>query len=55
MEQLYKEETKDEKEGEDEEDLIETKEQVQQVTPITSNRRVQENHISDPIIRNKEA
>ena len=32
MEQLYEEETKYEKEGEDEEDLTETKELVQQVT-----------------------
>jgi hypothetical protein len=55
MEQLYEEETKDEKEGEDEEDPTETKEQVQQVTPKTPSRRVQKNHPSDQIIRNKDA
>jgi hypothetical protein len=55
MEQLYKEETKDEKEGEDKEDPIEIEEQVQQVTPKTPGRRVQKNHPSDHIIRNKDA
>jgi hypothetical protein len=40
MDQIYEEETKDEKEGDDEEDPIETKEQVQQVTPKTPSRRV---------------
>jgi hypothetical protein len=39
MKQLYKEETNDEKEGEDEDDLIETKEKVQQITPKTPSRR----------------
>jgi hypothetical protein len=38
MEQLYEEETKYEKEGEDEEDLTEKKEKVQQVTPKTPSR-----------------
>jgi hypothetical protein len=47
MEQLYEEETKDEKEGEDEYDLIEIQEKVQQVTPKTPSRRVQKNHPSD--------
>jgi hypothetical protein len=57
MEQLYEEETKDEKEveGEDEEDLIEAEEKVQQVPPKTPSRRVQKNHPSDQIIGNKDA
>jgi hypothetical protein len=54
MEQIYEEETKDEKEGEDEEDLIETKEQVQHVTPKTPSRQVQKNHPSYHIIINKD-
>jgi hypothetical protein len=55
MEQLYEEETKDEKEGEDEDDPTETEEKVQQVTPKTPSRRVQKNHPSDQIIGNKDA
>jgi hypothetical protein len=55
MEQLYEEETKDEKEGEDKEDPTEIEEQVQQKTPKTPRRRVQKNHPSDQIIRNKNA
>jgi len=56
MEQLYEEEEEDEKEveGEDEEDLTEEKEKVQQVPPNTPSRRVQKNHPSDQIIRNKD-
>jgi hypothetical protein len=54
MEQIYEEETKDEKEGEDEEDPTETEEQVQQVTPKTPSRRVQKNHPSYQIIKNKD-
>jgi hypothetical protein len=38
MEQLYEEETKDEKEGEDEEYPTEAGEQVQQVPPKTPSR-----------------
>jgi hypothetical protein len=55
MEQLYEEETKDEKEEEDEEDPIEEEEQVQQVTSKKPSRRVQKNHPSDQIIGNKYA
>jgi transposase InsO family protein len=57
MEQLYEEEAEDEKEveGEDEEDPTEAEEQVQQVPPKTPSRRVQKNHPSDQIIRNKDA
>jgi hypothetical protein len=53
MEQLYEEEAKDE-EGEDEEDLIEAEGKVYQVPPKTPSRRVQKNHHSDQIIRNKD-
>jgi hypothetical protein len=53
LEQLYKEEEKYE-EGEDEEDPIEVEEKFQQVPPKTPNRRVQKNHPSDQIIRNKD-
>jgi hypothetical protein len=54
MEQVYKEETKDEKQvqGEDEEDMTEAEEQVQQVPPNTPSGRVQKNHPSDQIIGN---
>jgi hypothetical protein len=55
MEQLYEGETKDEKEGEDEEDLTKEEEKVHQVTPKKSSRRVQKNHPSDQIIGNKDA
>jgi hypothetical protein len=55
MEQIYEEETKYEKEGQDETDLTETEEQVQQVTPKTPSRRVQKNHPSDQIIGKKDA
>jgi hypothetical protein len=57
MEQLYEEEAEDEEEveGEDEEDQIEVEEQVQQVPPKTPSKRVQKNHPSDQIIRNKDA
>ena len=44
MEQLYEEETKDEKEREDEEDPTKIEEKVQQVNPKTPSRRVQKNH-----------
>ena len=54
MEQIYEEETDDEKEGEDEEDLTEAEEQVQQVPPKTHSRWVQKNHPLDQIIRNKD-
>jgi hypothetical protein len=54
MEQLYEEETKDEKEGEDEEVPVEAEEKVQKVTPKTPSRRVQKNHPSDHIIGNKD-
>jgi hypothetical protein len=55
MEHLYEEETEDEKEveGEYEEDLTKSKEQVQQVPPKTPSKQVQKNHPSDQIIRNK--
>jgi hypothetical protein len=53
MEKIYKEETKDEKEWEDEEEPMEIEEQVQEVTPKTYSRRVQKNHPSDQIIRKK--
>jgi hypothetical protein len=57
MEQPFEEEAEDEKEveEEDEENLTETEEKVQQVSPKTPRRRVQENHPSDQIIRNKDA
>jgi hypothetical protein len=56
MEQLFEEEAEDENEveEEDEDNLTEAKEQVQQVPPKTPNRRVQKNHPSDQIIRNKD-
>jgi hypothetical protein len=54
MEKLYQEEKKDEKEGEDEEDPTEVEDQVHQVPPNTPSRRVQQNHPSDQIIRNKD-
>jgi hypothetical protein len=56
MEKLYEEEAKDEKEveGEDEEDLKEEEEKVQQVSPKTPKRQVQENHPSYQIIGNKD-
>jgi hypothetical protein len=50
MEQLFKEE-----EAEDEENPIETEEQVQQVSPKTPRKRGQKNHPSDQIIGNKVA
>jgi hypothetical protein len=57
MEQLYEEEAKDEEEvkGEDEEDQTEVEEKVQQVPPKTPRKRVQKNHPSYQIIRNKDA
>jgi hypothetical protein len=56
MEQIYEEEEKDEEEeeGEDEEDQTEVEEKVQQVPPNTPSKRVQKNHPSDQIIRNKD-
>jgi hypothetical protein len=56
MEQLLEEEAEDEKEleEEDEENLTEDEEQVQQVPPKTPSIRVQKNHPSDQIIRNKD-
>jgi hypothetical protein len=55
MEHIYEEETKYEKEGEDEEDPTEAEEKVQQVLSKTPSRRVQKNHPLDHIIRNKDA
>jgi hypothetical protein len=55
MEQLYEEETEDEKKGEDEEDLREAEEKVQQVSPKTPSRQAQKNHPSNQIIENKDA
>ena len=57
MEQIYEEEAKDEKEAEeeDEENLTKVEEQVQQVSPKTPSKRVQKNHPSDQIIRDKYA
>jgi hypothetical protein len=56
MEQLFEEEeAEDEVKDEDEENLIETKEKVQQVSPKTPSKRVQKNHPSDQIIGNKDA
>jgi hypothetical protein len=57
MEQPFKEEAEDEKEVEEEheENPVETKEKVQHVSPRTPSRRVQKNHPSDQIIRNKDA
>jgi hypothetical protein len=56
MEQLFEEEVeyKKEVEEEDEENPKEAEEQVQQVPPNTPSRRVQKNHPSDQIIRNKD-
>jgi hypothetical protein len=55
MKQPSEEEVEDEKEveEEDEENPTETKEKVQSVSPKTPNKRVQKNHPSDQIIRNK--
>jgi hypothetical protein len=44
-----------EEEEEDEENPTEAEEQVQQVSPKTPSKRVQKNHPSDQIIRNKDA
>jgi hypothetical protein len=57
IKQPLEEEAKDEKEveEEDEENLTEAKEKVQQVSPKTPSKRVQKNHSSDQIIRNKYA
>jgi hypothetical protein len=57
VEQVYKEEAKDEEvaEGEYEEDQIKVEKEVQQVPPKTPNKIVQKNHPSDHIIRNKDA
>jgi hypothetical protein len=55
MEQLYEEETKDEKQGEDEEDPTEEEEKVWQVSPKTPSKLVQKNHPSYQIIKNKDA
>jgi transposase InsO family protein len=57
MKQPLEEEAEDEKEveEEDEENLTEAEEQVQQVSPKTPSKRVQKNHPSDQIIRNKDA
>jgi hypothetical protein len=55
MEQLYEEETKDEKEGEDKNDPTKKEYHVQQVSPKTPSTRVQKNHPSDQIIGNKDA
>jgi hypothetical protein len=57
MKQPLEEEAEDEKEveEEDEENPTEVEEKVQQVSPKTPNKRVQKNHPSDQIIRNKDA
>jgi transposase InsO family protein len=57
MKQPLEEETEDEKEveKEDEENPTEAEEEVQQVPPKTPSRRVQKNHPSEQIIRNKDA
>ena len=47
MEQLFEEEDEKEVEEEYEENMIETKEKVQQVSPKTPSRWVQKNHPSD--------
>jgi hypothetical protein len=52
MEQLFEEE---EEEDEDEENSTEVEEKFQQVSPKTPRKRVQKNHPSDYIIRNKDA
>jgi FtsZ-interacting cell division protein YlmF len=57
MKKLFEEDDKkeEEDEDEDEENLTEVEEQVQQVSPKTPSKRVQENHPSDQIIGNKDA
>ena len=57
MEQLYEEEAEEEEEvhGQDEEDQTKVEEKVQQVPPKTPSKRVQKNHPSDHIIKNKDA
>ena len=57
MEQLYEEvaEEEEEVEGEDEEDQTKVEEQVQQVPPKTTRKRLQKNHPSYQIIGNKDA
>ena len=57
MKQPLEEEAEDEKEVEEEyeENLTEVEEKVQQVSPKTPSKRVQKNHPSDQIIRNKDA
>lgn len=44
MEKLYKEETKDEKQGEDEEDPKKVEDKVQQVTPNTPRRHLEDKY-----------
>jgi hypothetical protein len=57
MEQLFEEEDEkeEEEEDEDEENLVEVEEQVQQVSPKTPIKRVQNNHPSDHIRGNKDS
>jgi transposase InsO family protein len=56
MEQLYKEEeVEEEVEEEYEDNLTETEEKFQQVSPKTPSERVHKNHPSDQIIGNKDA
>jgi hypothetical protein len=57
MKQPFENEEEDEKEveEEDEENLTEEEEEVQQVSPKTPRRRVQNNHPSNQIIGNKDA
>jgi hypothetical protein len=50
-----KREDEEEVEGEDEENQTEVEDQVQQVLQKTPSKRVQKNHPSDHIIRNKDA
>jgi hypothetical protein len=47
MEKLFEEDAEDEVEEEYEENPIETKDQVQQLSPNTPRKRVQKNHPSD--------
>jgi hypothetical protein len=57
MEKFFEEEAEDEKEVEEEDEENQTKaeEKFQQVPPKTPSRRVQKNHPSDQIIKNKDA
>jgi hypothetical protein len=56
MEHVYEEEENDEEEveGKDQEYQTEVEEKIQQVPPKTPSKRVQKNHPSNQIIRNKD-